>query len=532
MTNEGSTWRRWGGKYALGFVSLAFVSAAVARTYYVGPDLNWDLLNYHQFMGFSLSESRVRQDLAPVGVQSFLNPYWNLLSYWVITSFDSPVGSQILLLFQILPAAIVLLIIREIDLSVVGYFPSPGAVLAFCICLLSPVWWSEFGTSFFSSSTATFVLLSLYLAIFATGERPRHTALMAWFMSGFLLALSCQLKLTNVVFGPGVVLIVGLVALHKNGRPWLPIAAAFAAGSFIGLMALANWNHFLYARWGSPIFPFLNNVFQSEFAAQEYFRDGRWKFDSVWEFILFVLHAGNGTKKTLEIEFTDLRLPIFMFSALASVLAFSIRQAGRPGVGINPEGAFQCLFFFTFFLSGLAAWAVVFAYHRYLIPIEILFGVAIWIVLAFALGSRISVLVLGLLLVVQLTQFEVPNWGKGDHRGEWGSGRFSVEVPEKYSSSPAFYLVSGFPTGYVMSFFHPDSRIARPDFSSPINDRIEKALRARGDLPVRFFSFSSDMNDLRKRAMAFIGSGLNDIEVSCDSFSSVVHDFTVCEMED
>jgi hypothetical protein len=62
-------------------------------------------------------------------------------------------------------------IVRELELNFGLKRSSSEGLLAFSLCLISPMWWTELGTSFFDSSTSPLVLFALWLAIRAVSGR-------------------------------------------------------------------------------------------------------------------------------------------------------------------------------------------------------------------------------------------------------------------------------------------------------------------------------------------------------------------------
>src|SRR5512140_3540948 len=57
----------------------------VAWALYAGPDLNWDFLNYHLYLGLHASGDALGRDFFPAGGSSYLAPY----AYWPIAKLIS-----------------------------------------------------------------------------------------------------------------------------------------------------------------------------------------------------------------------------------------------------------------------------------------------------------------------------------------------------------------------------------------------------------------------------------------------------------
>ena len=50
------------------------LAAGAAYAWFAGEDINWDWRNYHEYNAFALINGRYDWDVAPAGIQTFLNP--------------------------------------------------------------------------------------------------------------------------------------------------------------------------------------------------------------------------------------------------------------------------------------------------------------------------------------------------------------------------------------------------------------------------------------------------------------------------
>src|ERR1043166_1027656 len=55
---------------------------------FYGQDASFDLLNYHLYNALAFVQGRMNQDLAPAGIQTYLNPLVDLPYYFYITYFN------------------------------------------------------------------------------------------------------------------------------------------------------------------------------------------------------------------------------------------------------------------------------------------------------------------------------------------------------------------------------------------------------------------------------------------------------------
>src|SRR5262249_57171502 len=103
----------------------------------------------------------------------------------------------------------------------------------------------------------------------------------------------------------------------------------------------------------------------------------------------------------------------------------------------------------VFVSSSWALWAFMFAYQRYLVPVELLLGPVIWILLDCLFGIERRVAAgLALCFVVAMTMLRTPDWGHIEPE-QARTNPFGLDLPEQLARTPAEYLVVGVPIGYV-----------------------------------------------------------------------------------
>jgi hypothetical protein len=476
---------------AVGLFALRFV-------YRSGVDINWDLRNYHYFFGYSLLHWRFDTDIAPAGMNSFYNPIPLAMFYLMLSLLPFPAYAWIIAALQLSSLPIVVLICREIDRELGHETSSPAAWLALCLCLAAPLWWSELGTTFYSSTTAPLVLLSLLFVLrgirTASGAQPAH---IPFALAGAALGFACGLKLTNGIFAVGL-----LLALAMALFPLRPGIAArhlciYVMGLVAGFAPTSWWNIFLFRRWSNPLFPYYNAIFRSPYYPAIDFRDPRFKFHSLPEFVNFLFAATRDTRKTLELEFADARLLMFVILMLFVLAAWVLKRlvSGKVVVGNSPTEVTAA--FLWFFSSSFVLWVVMFAYQRYLIPIELLFGIAIWILVAQIVRGQLHIVAtMTIFLIVSLTTVMSPDWGHW--HGERDRHSFvKIEVPNEIASTPADYLVYGEPLTYVLPSLNADSRFFGIRFRPQIDPRLDKmvaaALAADRTRPIRLLTFDDNL---------------------------------------
>ena len=475
MYSEG-VWQRWFNmsRVAIYLLLLAAV-AAFAFVYQRGQDLNWDLQNYHFYTGYALLTGRYAHDIAAAGFQSFLHPGTNVFAYLSLRYLPFPFSAWSILLVQLASLPAVALIAREVGRGLGYRQVTLSQVLALLLCLLSPLWWSELGTTFFSSWISPAILWGVYFLVRSfSGAQVSHRGL---FFAGALLGFASGLKLTN---GPFALAGFSVMLLTYDGdlRLFMRRVLVFVAGGVFGFMLTAWWYGYLWVEWKSPLFPLYNAIFASPYSDPGNIRDMRWKFYSFWEFWDYLYQSAVGTLKTSEVKFADAR--ILLISALVPV-ALLVTLLRKPAVKQRKSGTAVLVFVGVSFVL----WAAMFAYQRYLIPLELLLGLVAWVLVA-RIFNRESLRVVVLLVLVALSAvaLKVPDWGHG--KVDVGAGNpFSLVLPERLASTPARYLVVGSKISYLLPYLHADSIFYGLAWSQQLKALVAQRLREPSPMPIR-----------------------------------------------
>ena len=498
------------------YFTVATFLLALIYVYLRGQDRNWDLLNYHFYTGYALLYGRNLQDIAAANLQSFFNPIVNALAYLSLKYLPFPFSGWLLAAIQLLSIPATVLVAREVGKGMGFTKVTLSEVLALALCIIAPLWWSELGTTFFSSTTTPLILFGFYLLL--RSDSSKSTLRYSLIAPGFLFGLACGLKLTNAPFA--VAATISLLYLLYNKGLWhlFTRLLQFTMGGIIGFAVTAWWNWYLFDAWGSPLFPLYNSVFMSPFYDLTNWRDMRWHFSTFSELIMFVVQAFTGSSKTSEIQFADARL-LVIFLLLPSVLLC------KPFISFGR----QVIAFLLFTLSGFALWCEMLAYQRYLIPIELLLGLVVWIfVLRIVEQQRVRIIVMLFLTCLSFIMLKVPDWGHAKVK-MGASNPFSIDIPEKLYNTSARYLMIGVPISYIIPSLHRDSVFYGNGFSKQIDERIFNQLRQPSPMPLRFIARDSDEQKFMNLLKSYDGElGLNNL--NCEYFKTGVGRYKMCEV--
>ena len=184
-STEGFTIRQTANqKNQLLVVTVLSVVFGVYRAVHLGQDTNWDWQNYHDYDVLALFHGRSGIDVAPAGIQTFLNPL-PYIPFYLLRHFLPPIfGGAIVGAMQALNLPVAWILLRRLvpDLS---WFVIAAAMV---ISASGAMTLSEIGTSFADLLTAIPVLIGVVMLLPAGPRRPR-TVLIAGVFVGAAVGL-------------------------------------------------------------------------------------------------------------------------------------------------------------------------------------------------------------------------------------------------------------------------------------------------------------------------------------------------------
>ena len=307
LPTKGQRARIW----ALAFLCLApFAVGLLAIA--LGQDANWDLRNYHFYNAYAFLNNRYAMDLLPSQTPYFYNPLLDVPFFLLATHASAKVagfvlgavqGLNFILLFGMAYATLIV--------------PNPRHKVFICAALaalgmLGGGGIAQIGTTFGDNITslgifASAALIVRHLERLSIDKAGRIFILALLF--GLPVGLMVGLKLPSVVYAIG--LCGGLVCAAGSFRRGFLLSFAFGIGVLIGCaITLGSWALFLQENFGSPLFPYFNEIFHSPLAPLTSARDTQYAPHSVSDIFLMPFLFAHRPYRVGEIEWRDWRLPI------------------------------------------------------------------------------------------------------------------------------------------------------------------------------------------------------------------------------
>lgn len=443
-----------------------------------GQDVNWDLLNYHYYTGYAFWTGSWQKDMMPAGIQSLLEPLYNIFIYLLIHNLPPIAVGFILgtldgLAFIFLFLIAGLFIDKRIERA--SYRLAFKTLVALS-GLYVPNFLSQLGNTNGDVLTGLFVLSGLTIVLHRMGDESSS----GWIWGGLLMGMGVGLKLTNGVYVLGMAIAVALsMGINKTNLKRL---ISFLSGSGAGFAVTGGyWFWILYRRFGNPFFPYYNTLFHSPYGFSADSHDYRWFPSSVTEWIFFPFYF----TKQHQIAELSIENYSFMFIYVLIVLVFlklvisrvfpeeQIKEDSDKIVPLNEK------LFLIFFVASFIVWEVTFSYYRYLSPLEGLAPILIFILLRYFLVRGAVIVTLSLLLFNAINP-HYPDWG----RIPWGKSYFQMEGIKKGLPKEALVLVGAKPLAFVIPELPEGFRyftignlggIASPLWSEKIHVRVQKS---------------------------------------------------------
>jgi len=409
--------------------AAALIPAALCAVWTVlaGKDVNWDLLNYHYYLGYELIGDRLNQDFFAASAQSYLNPVGYLPFYLLASSWHSVAASVTLAIVH----GVSLTLLYHIARCVFAHLP-PREQLEFSLLgtalgAATAVFWPMVGSSFLDPLLLPLMLAGLLLLMRA---RPA--------LAGALFGAAAALKYSNVVYVLAALpFLIGLRAALVYA-----LAATLAIALFAGPWLVALWREF-----GNPVFPLMNAWFQSPHAPAVNLSGQRFAPADLWHALLLPFRMVALDRHLYSETFA----PDVRFAALAAAAVAS------PFIRRGALRALDCRLF-GFLAIAVMLWLSSSANARYGLPVLMVAGVVLARLVERLLPMRAARTTLVVIIALQVAVSIVAAPARWFLAEPWSTRWLPYEAPERARREPALYLsVEMLPMAAVAPFLHPAS---------------------------------------------------------------------------
>lgn len=490
----------------------------------LGQDDNWDLRNYHWYNPYALLNGRLDADMAPGQWQSYFNPLIDLPYYLLNLALPAPLVGFLFGYVHGLNFVLLFAIARQLlgDRGGNARLPLLLALAGTC----GAGFLSELGNTMGDNLTALPILGALYLVLRGWDQlhawSKRNAALML--LSGLFVGLGTGLKLTNATYA--VALCAAILLVPGSLRTRLALAFVQGCAVVAGVCITAGfWWFTMWERFGNPLFPQFNNLFRSPLAQPLGVIDNFHMPHNVPEAVFWPFVFTAQIKRVSEIPLNLAVAPVLYGLALVFGVAWLAgRIKARPAAAsLSPRARFLLLFGVLAYL----AWMKLFGIYRYLVPLELLAPLMVWLLVQRMAPPAHAARIGGwLLAATTIAVFPFNTWG---HAG-WSGAAFSAQAPalDQPASTIVFTAHGDPPMGWLAPFFPREVRVVALGGGFPESpaylERIQAVIASRpGPHYVMLAAAKSEKENgmQRKRVLADL-VGLTDDADSCAKLASLL----------
>lgn len=466
---------------AISFILLApFLLGFLAL--HLGQDSNWDLRNYHWYNAYALLNDRFTYDLLPSQTPFFYTPFLDVPFYLLGTHVGAQTAAFVMGTAQGLNISL-LFILAHATLLIPNAWHKIGVCAALALFgVLGAGSIAQIGTTFYDNVTSLglFASAALVMRLFPTLlHDSNRIALSLVFLCGLPSGLLMGLKLPFMVFG----LALTLAFLFGSGTRArrLLLAIGFGSGALFGfVVSFGPWAMILYQDYGSPLFPYFNDLFRSAYAPLENGRDMQFLPRGIVERTFYPYIFSFNPLRVGEIPWQDFRIALF-YTLLPIAVVMRLLYGRNKNEPTRIASFYAKRYLLWTGILSYFMWLLLFGIYRYLLPLEMLAPLLIVLLMGLLpMRTEPKTLITLFLLVLLAVTTRPGDWGR---RSEgWLSQTVEVTRPKLSNTSDLMIVMAGTsPYAHVLPAFPKESRVVRiqsnltsPDKPHPLNKKIRK----------------------------------------------------------
>ena len=428
----------------------------------LGQDTNWDLLNYHLYNPYSFLNNRLGFDLAPAGLQTYFNPFLDVLYLWA-TGCWSPrvVGFMLGVIHGI--NFVILFYICKHTLKSLKISNNLSLLLAMA-GILSIGFLSEVGTTFHDNIGALFCLLSVLVVVLSINSILENKKRAIWgiVLSGLVIGLGAGCKLVIAIYAMAICFSFFILPVSLINR--LKFSVIFGVAVLLGLsLTEGYWFYKIWDEFGNPFFPQFNHIFSGDLAQSTPMRDFRFLPKSFWEKLIYPLIFTIYPRRVAEhpyiqINWLILYVTVIIFLSNRLINFFRMSSSFRS---LSPEANFLI----AYLCLGYLLWLNIFGIYRYIINLELLLPLVLFIVLTTIIKSKWSPKDIAIIIMVMsfVNVIIAPDWG----HAPWAKKTFYITSQDIQNKDTKIVFLAGQPLAWLIPALNTNAHFIQliPNFS-------------------------------------------------------------------
>jgi len=463
-------------------LSTLLIAFALVITFSWPKDLSTDAIAYHYYSGSQLFENRLDKDYFAASAQGYFNPLVHApFAAMVKANWPDRMIGAVLAIYSALSLIILLLLyqqvlgLKQLDLLLVLLLSIETGVALCCIG---------------SSMPDLFLQIPVLGAIFFL-FKARQTGLVRWLaISGALWGIALGLKLSAVIYGPAVLLLLCYWCARKYFS-WAALLVAML-GVLAGFIFIYGWWGIqLYRKFGNPFFPFFNNWFLSPDYTLQSVQDMRFlSWDFFRQLLLPFRMVSSEPFTYVEIISPDLRAAVFVLLLVAAIMVKVYKKTKLQLTYIEYE-------FVIFLFVSLYAWIFISGNGRYAIGILLMLGAGVFLLLKSFLRRAQAYQLFAIVLLLQSAIIFFNGFQGGGFRfgdGKWGGTWYDSEFDYRFGDE--LVLMAGGPFSLIVKSAGAGTSFIATSSSYPLtlNTAIEKKIKQYEHNVIGLISSHGDEN--------------------------------------
>lgn len=419
----------------------------------LGEDVNWDLRNYHYYIGYAFLNISPIQDFFAAGIQSYLNPLPDVMNYFMIKHLPPKLTGFLLGAVQGLNLYFLWAMTLMLISSVTSFFYRMIALVAIpALGLLCANVIGEIGATFNDLMLANWVLLSQWLVGFALKEdldlRKKAIYIL---LAGFSLGIGIGLKLTLALYFIGS--LIALMTLRHSLAQFKNLLL-FTLGCALGfLLANGYWMAVLWKFFHNPIFPYYNHIFKSSYYYAVNIVDARYFPHNLLQTLFYPFYFSWQNCLTNDAPSHDFRLPV-IYSLLIIYCVKILITNKKYSEHYNLFQREYTQYLIVFFVVSYVVWQYQFSIQRYLMVLDILSPLLIYLLITNIWNNPFISHCLALFIFAVLAVTLKPqHWA----RLPWTKTYFAVTIPQTIDLQQKSVVINAdFEVSFLRPFFPKD----------------------------------------------------------------------------
>ncbi len=451
--------------YLAFLVPFIFAAASVI----IGRDANWDFLNYRWYNPYAFLHRRLTDDILVAGHATFYNPLLELPFYFAAHSFPAMLAGFILAFAAAVSFLPLFFMCRLVLAAGNDTARQWGAFFLALAGLCGGGVLGQIGIISWDVPLGILTFMALYIlgarGAVALQERPRSQRVRL-IGAGILAGAAAGLKLTAAIYPVGIAAAIFFASAPGWGQR-LQRVVLFSIGTIGGVLLLGGyWMAILYQAFGNPTFPYFNGLFHSPFAPPGSNRDSTFLPQDWQTALAFPFLFSLNSHHVAEYDFRDVHIALAYALLPLAALGMIVTRRAPP---LYPR------LLMIFFIVSYAVWEALFSIYRYILPLEMMAPLIIFLCLeSFPLPSKLKIgLTIVILLVAQLlirTDFT---------RRSWEGAYISVTMPPDMPKDGMVLMLGQRPLGYIVPFLPASLPVIRADSGLAKDDRFAEIIDQR-----------------------------------------------------